>query len=103
MGLLAGMLVSVSAIAAESDEPQPEDYNLSMAGALINDWCGRQWQDKGYISIHACNYQLAQQYNLEISSAHFSECVVQSGGDIVRIADCMVAQFNAWSRQEPGR
>ena len=73
---------------------------LSMAGALINDWCEQQWQVSEYISIHACNYQIAQLYNLDVSAVHFEGCAVASGGDIVRIADCMVGHFNAWTLQE---
>jgi len=71
-----------------------------MAGALISDWCERKWQSSEYISIHACNYQMAQLYNLETSSVHFDECTEAAGGDIVKIADCMVARFGAWLVQE---
>lgn len=89
-------ILIVSAQLSYAQEPQAEDYNLSMAGALINDWCGRQYEETAYISIHACNYATAQQYNEELSLSHFTECAIASGGDIVRIADCMQVQFNEW-------
>lgn len=79
-----------------AQEPQAEDYHLSMSGALINDWCSRQWQEQGYITQHACNYALSQRYDLEISSTHFSGCAVANGGDIIKIADCMLQRFNNW-------
>lgn len=82
--------------AAVAAEPGAEDYTLSMAGALINDHCERSWQDAAYVNKHACNYELANRYTLELSTAHFNECAVQANGDIVRIADCMVARFTAW-------
>ena len=86
--------------ASAADEPSSLDYNLSMAGALINDWCGRNWQNSDYLTIHACNYQLAQRYNFEISEVHFSACANAAGGDIVQIADCMVAQFGTWLEED---
>lgn len=86
--------------AGEAQIEQGLGYNLSMAGALINDRCEKNWQSSGYISIYACNYQFAQLYHLEIASAHFSECAAAAGGDIVKIADCMVARFNAWIAAE---
>lgn len=90
-------LIAVQTIpAAGAAEPGAEDYTLSMAGALINDHCERNWQDAAYVNKHACNYDLANRYTLELSTAHFSECTVQANGDIVRIADCMVARFTAW-------
>ena len=80
----------------ELREPGAEDYNLSMAGALISDWCGRQWQEEEFISRHACNYAISQRYDLETSSTHFTDCAVANGGDIIMIADCMTARFNDW-------
>lgn len=94
--LFFGLLVTTAANAAESEDSSARDYNLSMAGALINDHCERNLQTSTYISIHACNYQLANLYTLDISSVHFDGCAVASGGDIVKIADCMVERFNAW-------
>lgn len=85
---------------ALAQEPQAEDYNLSMAGALINDWCGRQLEETDYISIHACNYATSQKYDEETSLSHFTECAIAAGGDIVRIADCMQAQFNEWIAED---
>lgn len=82
-----------------AQEPQAEDYHLSMSGALINDWCSRQWQEQRYITQHACNYALSQRYDLDISSTHFSECAVANGGDIIKIADCMMQRFNNWIGQ----
>jgi|GEM_PF-2545755 len=82
-----------------AQEPQAEDYTLSMAGALINDWCSREFESSGYISIHACNYDMAHRYGRDTSTTHFSECAVANGGDIVRIADCMLARFGEWVRQ----
>tara|TARA_R110002073_G_scaffold227972_1_gene388793 strand:+ start:2245 stop:2568 length:324 start_codon:yes stop_codon:yes gene_type:complete len=89
-------LALVAAQSVNAAEPQAADYTLSMAGALINDHCGRSWQNAEYVNVHACNYQLANVYTLEISSAHFGECTVLARGDIVMIADCMVARFNTW-------
>lgn len=89
-------IVCLASTMSWAQEPQAEDYNLSMAGALINDWCGRQLEETDYISIHACNYGTAQEYNEETSLAHFTECAIAAGGDIVRIADCMQARFNEW-------
>jgi len=85
---------------SEAQDWQGEDYSLSMAGALINDHCGRVWQGGEYVSIHACNYQLANLFNLAVSAQHFDECTVLAGGDIVRIADCMVERFNNWLMQQ---
>lgn len=85
--------------ASEAKEPQAEDYTLSMAGALINDYCGRSWQEADYITIHACNYQLATRYNLATSTRHFDECTVVALGDIIKIADCMVERFSSWLAQ----
>jgi len=86
--------------ANDAKEPSGLDYNLSMAGALISDWCEKNWQTSDHISIHACNYQLSQAYDWELSSAHFEECTVQATGDIVKIADCMVSRFNTWLVEE---
>lgn len=97
--LVLSLVITEAANAGESENSQAIDYNLSMAGALINDHCGRTWENSEYISIHACNYSLANRYNLEISAEHFNGCAVASGGDIVRIADCMVVRFNAWLEQ----
>ena len=94
--MLMMMAVCFSGGLALAQEPQAEDYNLSMAGALINDWCGRQLEETDFISIHACNYATAQKHNEETSLSHFTECAIAAGGDIVRIADCMQAQFNEW-------
>ncbi len=99
-GLILSLIVAKAATASEAEEPQAIDYNLSMAGALINDHCERNWQGTEYISIHACNYQLANLYSLDISAAHFDECTVLARGDIVMIADCMVSRFSAWLVQE---
>lgn len=95
--LLLGLLASHAAQAAE---PQAEDYTLSMAGALINDHCSRTWQNAEYVNIHACNFQLANRYTLELAAADFGACTVAAGGDIVRIADCMVGRFNAWLAEQ---
>jgi hypothetical protein len=94
------LTVANGANAGEAEDPSARDYNISMAGALINDWCERNLQTSKYISIHACNYQMAQLYNLDLSTAQFDECVVIAQGDIVKIADCMQSRFNAWLIQE---
>ena len=94
------VLCTALANAGEAEDSSARDYNISMAGALINDWCERNLQSSRYISIHACNYQMAQLYNLEISTAQFGECAVLAGGDIVKIADCMLSRFSAWVDQE---
>lgn len=98
--LIINFVLVTSSQAGEARNEEALGYNLSMAGALINDKCERSWESAGYISIHACNYQLAQFYDMEIASAHFAECATASGGDIVKIADCMVARFNAWVAAE---
>ena len=98
--LMLTLIVARAVNAGESENSSATDYNLSMAGALINDRCERDWQKSTYISIHACNYQLAHLYNLDISTVHFDECGAVSGGDIVAIADCMVERFNSWLIQE---
>lgn len=95
--LLLSLLLAQHALAAE---PQAEDYTLSMAGALINDRCERTWQNEEFVNIHACNYQLANRYTLEISTAHFEQCALRAQGDIVMIADCMVEQFSAWLEED---
>lgn len=94
--LMIGLLIAEVLHAAESDEQEARNLNLSMAGALINDWCERNWQGASFISIYACNYQYAQLYNFDSSATDFNECIVITGGDIVRIADCMQYRFNAW-------
>jgi hypothetical protein len=83
-----------------AQEPDGEDYNLSMSGALINDWCTRNWQDTDFITVHACNYSLAQRYTLEVSEAEFASCAVANGGDIVKIADCLFARFGEWIAEQ---
>ncbi|MFT7471824.1 MAG: hypothetical protein ACI8XU_001720 [Kiritimatiellia bacterium] len=98
--LAFSLVVAVAASASEAQEWQGEDYALSMAGALINDHCGRVWQGGEYVSIHACNYQFANLFSRAISSQHFDECTVLARGDIVMIADCMVERFNAWLEQQ---
>ena len=98
--LVFGLLLAAAARGSEAQDWQSEDYNLSMAGALINDHCGRVWQGGEYISIHACNYRLANLFNAAISAQHFDECTVLAAGDIVMIADCMVARFNSWLAQQ---
>ena len=87
-------------VPASAQEPEAQDYALSMAGALINNWCGTRWQDAGYISLHACNYELAQRYNRELSSSDFENCAVANGGDIVKIADCMLERYDIWIAEE---
>ena len=98
--LVLCLLIANGANAGEAGDSSARDYKLSMAGALINDWCERNLQTSKYISIHACNYQMAQLYNLDLSSGQFDECVVIAQGDIVKIADCMLDRFNAWLVQE---
>lgn len=93
-------LISVGAGTANAQDWQADDYSLSMSGALINDHCSRTWEGGDYISIHACNYRLANLFNASVSSQQFEECTVRSQGDIVRIADCMVERFNAWIAQQ---
>ncbi|MDA0281457.1 MAG: hypothetical protein O3C29_13650 [Proteobacteria bacterium] len=99
--LAFSLVVAVTASTSEAQEWQGDDYALSMAGALINDHCGRVWQGGEYISIHACNYKLASLFTVAISSQHFDECRVLAAGDIVMIADCMVERFNTWLVQQP--
>lgn len=94
------LVLAMAANVSTAQDWQGEDYNLSMAGALINDHCGRVWQGGEYVSIHACNYQLANRFNLAVSSEHFDECTVLAAGDIVKIADCMVERFNTWLEQQ---
>jgi len=102
--IFASLVFSLAAVATVSvtnaQEWQGEDYNLSMSGALINDHCGRVWQDGEYVSIHACNYRLANLFTIAISTQHFEECAVLARGDIVMIADCMVERFNIWVAQQ---
>ncbi len=98
---IALVLVVAAAGAGDAQEWQGEDYSLSMSGALINDHCGREWEGGEYISIHACNYRLANLFNAAVSQQHFDECTVIAQGDIVRIADCMVERFNSWLAQLP--
>ena len=101
--IVAGLgfcLVIFVSSASSAQEWQSADYSLSMSGALINDHCGRVWQGGEYISIHACNYSLANLFNAAVSRQHFDECTVLAQGDIVKIADCMVARFNTWLEQQ---
>ena len=102
--IFASLVFSLAAVATvsvtEAQDWQGEDYNLSMSGALINDHCGRVWQGGGYVSIHACNYRLANLFTVAISMQHFEDCTVLARGDIVMIADCMVERFNAWVVQQ---
>lgn len=94
--LFLSLSMASIAYAQDADEPSAKDYNLSMAGALISDWCEKNWQITNHLTIHACNYELAQNFGWKLSSAHFEECAVEAAGDIVKIADCMVARFNTW-------
>lgn len=98
--LINSFMLVTFCLAGKARTEEALAYNLSMTGALINDKCERSWESAGYISIHACNYQLAQLYDMEIATAHFAECAAASAGDIVKIADCMVARFNAWAAAE---
>ncbi|PCI74826.1 MAG: hypothetical protein COB20_14305 [SAR86 cluster bacterium] len=98
--LAFSLLVAAAASASLAQDWQGKDYNLSMAGALINDHCGRVWEGGEYVSIHACNYQLANLFNVAVSTQHFEECTVLAQGDIVMIADCMVERFNSWLGQQ---
>lgn len=98
--LAFSLFVAATPRLSEAQDWQGEDYNLSMAGALINDHCGRVWQDGEYVSIHACNYQLANLFTVAVSAQHFEECTVLATGDIVMIADCMVERFNTWLIQQ---
>ena len=99
--LVFSLLVAAAANANAAQEWEGEDYALSMAGALINDHCGRVWEGGEYVSIHACNYQLANRFTVAVSAQQFEECTVLAQGDIVMIADCMVARFNTWLTQQP--
>lgn len=92
--------MTTMSFAQNANEPTSRDYNLSMAGALISDWCEKNWQISDKLTIHACNYQLSQAYDWELSSMHFEECTVEATGDIVKIADCMVTRFNDWLAKE---
>lgn len=98
--LMAVVVLSQLSLSGLAQEPKAQDYALSMAGALINNWCSTRWQDSGYISLHACNYELAQLYNRELSSRDFQNCAVANGGDIVKIADCMLERYNTWVTEE---
>jgi len=98
--LVFSLVAVVTVSVTEAQDWQGEDYNLSMSGALINDHCGRVWQGGGYVSIHACNYRLANLFTVDISMQHFEDCTVLARGDIVMIADCMVERFNAWVVQQ---
>jgi hypothetical protein len=98
--LFLSLSMASNAYAEDASEPSAKDYSLSMAGALISDWCEKNWQLSNHISIHACSYQLSQAYDWELSSTHFAECTAEAIGDIVKIADCMVARFNTWLGNE---
>ncbi len=95
------VLLAVLPVAAVASDAGTEahGYTLSMAGALINDNCERNWQASNYVSVYACSYELAQLYNLSISAAHFDQCAEFSRGDIIKIADCMTNQFDVWITQ----
>ena len=99
--LVLSLVVAATVNSSAEQEWESEDYALSMAGALVNDHCGRVWQGGEYVSIHACNYQLANRFTVAISAQQFEECTVLAQGDIVMIADCMVARFNIWLKQQP--
>jgi len=98
--LVFSLSVTQVSIASAATEPTPLDYNLSMAGALINDWCGRNWQPSEYLTIHACNYDLSQRFNFAVAEVQFSACATAAAGDIVQIADCMVSRFGRWLELE---
>jgi hypothetical protein len=98
--LVLSLVVAAVVNASAAQEWEGEDYALSMAGALINDHCGRVWQGGEYVSIHACNYLLANRFTVAVSAQQFEECTVLAQGDIVMIADCMVARFNTWLTQQ---
>jgi ribosomal protein S17 len=95
-GFCLALLASTAMAAADEPGSEAYRYALSMSGALISDNCERNWQAAEYISVYACNYGLAQLYNLEISALHFAQCAEFSRGDIVKIAECMTDQFNVW-------
>lgn len=99
--LVLSLVIAATVNSSAEQEWESEDYALSMAGALVNDHCGRVWQGGEYVSIHACNYQLANRFTVAISAQQFEECTVLAQGDIVMIADCMVARFNIWLKQQP--
>jgi hypothetical protein len=99
--LASSLVVAAAVNASAAQEWEGEDYALSMAGALVNDHCGRVWQGGEYVSIHACNYQLANRFTVAVSAQQFEECTVLVQGDIVMIADCMVVRFNTWLMQQP--
>jgi ribosomal protein S17 len=90
------LLASTASAAAEDIGSEAHGYALSMSGALISDNCERNWQAAGYISVYACNYGLAQSYNLALAAQHFDQCAEFSRGDIVKIAECMTDQFTVW-------
>jgi len=100
--LLVSSLVSFASAATDDNAAESRNLNLSMAGAVINDWCGRNWQASEFITVHACNYQLAQDYNFVTASSDFNACVEITGGDIVQIADCVLFRFNTWIEQTQG-
>jgi len=99
--LILSLVVAAAVNASAAQEWESEDYALSMAGALVNDHCGRVWQGGEYVSIHACNYQLANRFTVAVSAQQFEDCAVLAQGDIIMIADCMVARFNTWLTQQP--
>ncbi len=99
-GIIA-LCFSATAGQVSAQEEDAQAYALSMAGALINNWCGSNFEAQQFISIHACNYQLAQRYNQGVSSGHFNECARANGGDIIKIADCMLLQFEQWIAANP--
>ncbi|GJM14663.1 MAG: hypothetical protein DHS20C12_30660 [Pseudohongiella sp.] len=95
-GIALAAAVAIGPNLAYAQDWQDSDYALSMAGALINDHCGREWQNGEYISVHACNYRFSNLFNSEISTQHFDACRTLARGDIVMIADCMVERFGSW-------
>ena len=98
--LLTSLTLVRAVNASAAEQPEGIDYNLTMAGSLVSNWCEPNWETQGYLTADACNYQLAQLYNLEVSSVDFGECTVVAGGDIVRIAECMVERFDGWLVEE---
>ena len=93
-------IVAAATTISAAQDWQAQDYSLSMAGAMINDHCGKAWQEEGYLSVHACNYRLANLFSPAISSQQFAECAEIARGDIVMIADCMSQRFNSWLAQQ---
>lgn len=89
-------VLSLPTHAAETQSSTARDYNMSMAGALINQHCEQSWEASRDISINACRYRISQLYNFAIASAHFEKCTDSAVGDIVKIAECMTEEFAGW-------